>query len=145
MYMQWIQMWSDLSRDETRLYFEIRLRPCSAVFQQRFVFIKDNRQTVDKIISPTVKSCFSCFLWVDINVTDCVKWRYDIISYRSQAPVTSPIENRGRLCDIDKYRIVLKHHCWSLQVLLCCFCDTALTSLKMHVTFVDSAAEHLSS
>ena len=27
-----------------------------------------------------------CFLWVDVNVRGCVKWAYDIVSYRSHAP-----------------------------------------------------------
>ena len=55
------------------------------------VWIVDKNYIFSKEFSNKIaKSNFSCFLWVDINVTNnCVKWSHDIISYWSQAPVTT--------------------------------------------------------
>ena len=55
------------------------------------VWIIDKNYIFSKEFSNKIaKSNFSCFLWVDINVTNnCVKWSHDIISYWSQAPVTT--------------------------------------------------------
>ena len=45
--------------------------------------------STEKLRNKTVKSHLSCFLWVDINVTDGVKLTDDIISCWSQATVST--------------------------------------------------------
>lgn len=47
--------------------------------------------------------------FVDLNVTDRVKWAYDIVSYQPQAPELNLIKIvSGRLCDISKYHVLVQ-------------------------------------
>lgn len=86
-----------------RLYFEVPMAPLPI----------STEEFSDKI----VKSYFSCFMWGDINVTDCGKWAYYIISYHRPLNwiiilyYNYWIESKlccGRLCDIGKYRVVVQ-------------------------------------
>lgn len=64
---------------EIRLYLDIPYGTSgSPISIEAHLFPSEHSNTI-------VKSNLFAFLWVAINVTDCVKWLYDMVSYRLQA------------------------------------------------------------